>query len=332
MEWSRAARSSEQNTPYVSPGGAPPCSGTYTSGRPRICRRRLGRQIPPLPRQARLPERALRLRGPAGLGGERERVKNQNMKNAYGETQAANRYDSARSLLSPTKTLWLNALKSSIPEQEIGKILDLGCGTGRFTAALGQAFVCPVVGVEPSRAMLDVATSQNAPNVEWKQGHAEDIPLENGVVDLVFMSQVFHHLARPQKALREINRVLTSAVYLAIRKGTREYNKELKWLEFFPEALEIENKRTPSQQELNEAVCREFFELVSQRTIYQLFAASYAEYFEKVSQRGLSALIVISDEAFQSGLQRFQNWVSRQPRTPPVYEPVDLFIFQKKAA
>jgi ubiquinone/menaquinone biosynthesis C-methylase UbiE len=62
----------------------------------------------------------------------------------------ANRYDSARSLPSQTKALRLDALKSSIPAQEIRKILDLGCGTGRFTATLGKAFECFVVGVEPS--------------------------------------------------------------------------------------------------------------------------------------------------------------------------------------
>jgi len=253
------------------------------------------------------------------------------MENAYAEIETANRYDSARSLPSQTRTLWLDALKSFIPKREIKKILDLGCGTGRFTAALSKAFECSVVGVEPSCAMLNVAISQSEPNVEWKQGQAESIPLENQAVDLVFMSQVFHHLVQPQQALREINRVLTSAGYLAIRNGTREYNKELAWLRFFPDALEIEDKRTPSQQELKESVCGGSFELVSQLTIYQLFADSYVEYFEKVSRRGLSALIVISDEAFQSGLQRFQDWVSRQPRNLPVYEPVDLFVFQKKS-
>jgi hypothetical protein len=70
--------------------------------------------------------------------------------------------------------------------------------------------------------------------------------------------------------------------------------------------------------------------LISQQTIHQLFAASNVEYFEKIRQRGLSALIVIGDDAFQSGLQRFQDWVKAQPRSQPVYEPVDLFVFQKK--
>jgi hypothetical protein len=84
-------------------------------------------------------------------------------------------------------------------------------------------------------------------------------------------------------------------------------------------------------QELGELVRSESFALISHRTIQQLFASSYAEYFEKISRRGLSALIAISDEAFQSGLQRFQHWANMQSRGQPVYEPVDLFIFQKQA-
>jgi len=253
------------------------------------------------------------------------------MKNAYSEIETANRYDSARSLPAQTQTLWLDALKSSIPKQEIRKILDLGCGTGRFTTGLGKIFECSVIGLEPSSAMLNVALSQNEPNVEWKQGQAESIPLENETVDLVFMSQVLHHLAEPQEALREIKRVLTAAGYLAIRNGIREHNKELEWLRFFPEALEIEEKRMSSQQELTELVSGQSFELISRRTIYQLFADSYDEYFDKISRRGLSALIAISDKSFQSGLEQFQKWVSQQPRNLLVYEPVDLFVFQKKS-
>ena len=250
-------------------------------------------------------------------------------KNAYSEIETANRYDIARKLPSQTQTQWLEALRTSFPQHAIKRILDLGCGTGRFTTGLGKTFGCPVIGLEPSSAMLSIAMSQDAPDVEWKQGEAEEIPLQNEVVDLVFMSQVFHHLVRPRQALREINRVLTPAGYLAIRNGTREHNKDLAWLKFFPGAREIEDQRTPSKQELKEAVCGEFFELISQQTIDQIFAASYDEYFEKISQRGLSALIMIGDEAFQSGLQRFQNWVKEQP-SQPVYEPVDLFVFQKK--
>ena len=283
------------------------------------------------------------------------------MKNAYIETGTAERYDSARLLPAETMTLWMDAIAASVPKHEIKKILDLGCGTGRFTAALGAAFDCPVIAVEPSVAMLDVAKSNlpEAPavaggsiperhsnldsrsdlsqhsnlhfNIEWKQAAAENLPLEGEAVDLVFMSQVFHHLAEPAQALKEINRVLTPGGYLTIRNGMREENGKLAWLEFFPGARKIEEQRTPSRAELTEAVRGRSFDLISQRTINQLFASSYVEYFEKISRRGLSALIAISDQDFETGLQRFRKWANSQPRNVPVYEPVDLFIFQKKA-
>ena len=254
---------------------------------------------------------------------------NRGMKNAYNERETANRYNSARSLPAETKTLWLAALKDALPAQKLGRILDLGCGTGRFTAALGEAFGCPVVGVEPSAAMLNVAMSQSAANVEWKQGQAESIPLEDQTVDLVFMSQVFHHLVEPQRALPEIHRVLTPAGYLAIRNGMLEHHEEIEWLKFFPEARTIEDQRMLSRPQLKELVCSQSFALLSQTTLRQLFASSYEEYYEKISQRGLSSLIAISDEAFRSGSQRFRQWISFQPRDLPVYEPVDLFVFQK---
>jgi ubiquinone/menaquinone biosynthesis C-methylase UbiE len=258
-----------------------------------------------------------------------QRRPSEGMRNAYVETAVAQRYDSARSLPSETKSLWLAAVRSAISDAAIERVLDLGCGTGRFTAALAETFCCTAVGVEPSGAMLDVALNRGESNVEWKQGDAENIPLEDHSVDLVFMSQVFHHLLEPQRALQEINRVLTPGGYLAIRNGTREHNPELEWLRFFPEAWKIEDERTPLELEINSAVTHQHFVLISHQTIQQLFAASYAEYFEKIGRRGLSALIAISDTEFSAGLEKFKHWVDQQPRDAAVYEPVDLFVFQR---
>ena len=251
------------------------------------------------------------------------------MKNAYSEVGAAQSYDSARSLPSETKSLWLEAVRSAIPDGAIKRVLDLGCGTGRFTSALAETFGCPAVGVEPSRAMLDIALARSDANVQWKQGDAVNIPLDGHSVGLVFMSQVFHHLPDPEQALDEINRILTPRGYLAIRNGTREHNQELHWLRFFPEAWKIEDARTPFAREIEAAVTRKHFVLISHQTIHQLFAASYAEYFEKISRRGLSALISISDREFYDGREEFKRWVEQQPQDAAVYEPVDLFIFQQ---
>lgn len=247
----------------------------------------------------------------------------------FNAPEAANRYDAARNLPDQTLAVWMDALKIAVPDK-VDRVLDLGCGTGRFTAALGKTFGCSMIGVEPSAAMLSVAEAQQVPRIEWKLGDAENIPLEDGSIDLVFMSQVFHHLSHPEKALQEIRRALASAGYLAIRNATTENSKQLGWLRCFPEALEIEAKRNRTQQEIEDLVCSQSFVLVSRQTITQLFAHSYQEYYDKIKNRGLSSLIAISDEAFDSGLQRLQGWVVQQPADTPVYEPTDLFIFHKK--
>lgn len=221
-------------------------------------------------------------------------------------------------------------MKASIPEVAIKRTLDLGCGTGRFTQALSEAFACSAVGVEPSVAMLEVAAARGDADVEWKLGDAEDIPLADQFVDLVFMSQVFHHLSNPQRALAEIRRVLTPNGYLVLRNGTREHNHELEWLRFFPDARRIEDARTPSSSEIESAISDEHFLAITHQTIRQAFATSYPRYFEKIGRRGLSSLIAISEDAFQDGMANFKSWIDQQPADTIVYEPVDIFIFQKR--
>lgn len=252
------------------------------------------------------------------------------MTNVYADAEAANRYNAARHLPEETKAFWMNSLKAVLPQAHVGKCLDLGCGTGRFTATLAAAFGCPVVGVEPSEAMLAVARSEAVPGVEWKQGSAEEIPLEDQSVGLVFMSQVFHHLRQPQQALSEVHRVLTPEGFLIIRNGTEENNEETEWLRCFPEALALDSQRMLTRRALEETVCRQPFDLLTRQTFRQLFAPSYQEYYRKVGQRGLSSLIAISDTAFGLGMERFREWVDHQPRDQPVYEPVDAFVFRKQ--
>ncbi len=253
------------------------------------------------------------------------------MRNAYSEVVVANRYDSARNLPPETMSLWMETLTAAIPAEAINKVLDLGCGTGRFTAALAEAFKCAAVGIEPSAAMLEVASSRADAGVEWKEGTSDNIPLEDQSVDLVFMSQVFHHLLNPQQALKEISRVLTAEGYLVLRNGTREHNHELEWLRFFPAAYQMEEQRTPDSSEVVSTITDENFVAVSHETVRQLIASSYADYFNKISQRGLSSLVSISDEEFREGVEKFKSWIDRESSTSAVFEPVDLFIFQKKA-
>ncbi|MEO1028292.1 MAG: class I SAM-dependent methyltransferase, partial [Pseudomonadota bacterium] len=112
----------------------------------------------------------------------------------YDETDIAAVYDAARGYSPTTQSLWRDIIVESVRGYTINRILDLGCGTGRYTSALAQWLNAEVVGVDLSEKMLAKAKETSAPGVSFKLGAAEAIPLEEGSVDMVFMSMVFHHL------------------------------------------------------------------------------------------------------------------------------------------
>lgn len=86
-----------------------------------------------------------------------------------------------------------------------GRILDIGAGTGKLTAALlGRA--AEVVAVEPDPQMLAVLADR-LPQVRALPGSAERIPLPDGSVDAITAGQAFHWFTRPA-ADREFARVL----------------------------------------------------------------------------------------------------------------------------
>jgi ubiquinone/menaquinone biosynthesis C-methylase UbiE len=86
---------------------------------------------------------------------------------------------------------------------------DLGCGTGQLTAALAP-FVARVIAVDGSAAMLQAAKRrlQGLTNVDLRRGDLESLPIDDARLDAATMAVVLHHLPEPDRALREVARVL----------------------------------------------------------------------------------------------------------------------------
>lgn len=251
------------------------------------------------------------------------------MTDTYKKKTTAKSYNIARALPEKTQKMWMERLIELVPKESVNNILDLGGGTGRFAGLLQRTYNCPITVIDPSIEMLKQGKRCGPKNIVWICGKAEQIDFIDGSVDMVWMSQVYHHLEDKELALREIYRVLHTNGYLAIRNGTRENSAELKWMQCFPEAQLLDDARIPTQADIDAKVCQYGFSFIKMETVYQTFAASYQEYYEKISQRGLSSLISISDGAFRRGLRRLKKWVTEQPRDQKVYEPVDLFVFRK---
>lgn len=87
--------------------------------------------------------------------------------------------------------------------------LDVGCGTGAFTKlVLDRRAPATIIGVDPSLAQLQHARrAVMAPQVEFREGSAIDLPFATGTFDVVVSALVIHFFPDRPQAFREMLRV-----------------------------------------------------------------------------------------------------------------------------
>jgi SAM-dependent methyltransferase len=98
-------------------------------------------------------------------------------------------------------------------------VVDIGCGGGALVRDLAVAGARPI-GVEISEDQLATArTRDDGSGARYLVGRAEDLPLDDGTVDVVVFMRSLHHVPPDhlQAGLREARRVLRpdGAVYVA---------------------------------------------------------------------------------------------------------------------
>uniref|UniRef100_A0A9J8BI38 Zgc:162780 n=1 Tax=Cyprinus carpio carpio TaxID=630221 RepID=A0A9J8BI38_CYPCA len=99
--------------------------------------------------------------------------------------------------------------------------VDVGCGSGQGTLLLAPHFSC-VVGTDISPAQLEMGRKHvNIPNVSYRESPAEELPFEDGSVDLVTAMSAFHWFDH-SRFLQEAHRVLKPNGCLAVLNYTMD--------------------------------------------------------------------------------------------------------------
>ncbi|MDH3745024.1 MAG: metalloregulator ArsR/SmtB family transcription factor [Acidobacteriota bacterium] len=122
---------------------------------------------------------------------------------------------------------------------------DLGSGTGQLARTLAP-HVAKVIAVDDSPAMLDAAARrlEGVDNVDLRHGRLEELPIEEGSLDVATLVLVLHHLPEPERVLAEAARALKPGGKLLVvdmlPHEREDYRKEMGhvWLGFSQEDIE----------------------------------------------------------------------------------------------
>jgi ubiquinone/menaquinone biosynthesis C-methylase UbiE len=246
----------------------------------------------------------------------------------YDLTDIPSAYDRGRDHGPEFLDLWMNIVASRLDSGPVNKILDLGCGTGRFSEGLAVRFDAYVIGVDPSKKMLDQARKKRrVDRVQYQRGNAEAIPLLSEAVDMIFMSMSFHHFTDPDLGARECRRVLRKGGTVVVRTGSREQISSYPYVPFFPKTRSMLEDLLPNNGSLRRVFETAGFRCVVSEVVTQTIAPNWWVYAEKLAAGGDSVLARLSEQELASGLEAVRNHDSERDGQP-VVEPIDVLLFR----
>ncbi|MDQ5821526.1 MAG: methyltransferase domain-containing protein [Actinomycetota bacterium] len=217
--------------------------------------------------------------------------------------EVAPRYDELR----PVDESWWEVFDALVREGDLRgrRVLDVGCGTGKFAAALANRAVCRVWGVDASAEMLAIARA-DVPDVRFKQAQAEQLPFKDGWFERAVLRMSLHLFDRP-RALAESRRVLAPGGRVAIATPDPAQLGSSWFDPFFPTLAEVDRQRLPSQEALERELVAAGFGPARVANLVQDKTISRDDALAKLRAKAFSTFQLIPPDEYEAGLERAER-------------------------
>ena len=217
-------------------------------------------------------------------------------------------------------------------------LVDIGAGTGAFSAAFSDWFDIDVIAVEPSAAMR--AQIPRSPAIHVLEGDATGIPLSDASADAAWLSLVIHHFPDLGLAAREIRRVLRPGAPVLFRQGFPDRYEptgplkqdSIETMRWFPETARAVSSY-PSPADTCDAFAAAGFRRDALEQVREIYPASLADYLAEVDtfRQADSTMRTLTEQEFQRGKERLRRAV-RAAETTASPEPrsnwLDLLVLR----
>jgi ubiquinone/menaquinone biosynthesis C-methylase UbiE len=187
------------------------------------------------------------------------------------------------------------------------RLLDVGCGTGRFAVLAAERLGGRVWGVDRSAEMLQEARSRPGANaVGWRQADADRLPFKDGWFDAVHCHLVLHLVEDVSGAVAEMARVLAPGGRVVVGTFAAEHFREFFLNPYFPSIPEIDLGRFPDPARLCDELLAAGLADATVERFDQPVDSTAADVLERVHGRYISTLHLLDDREYTTGLARLE--------------------------
>jgi ubiquinone/menaquinone biosynthesis C-methylase UbiE len=225
-------------------------------------------------------------------------------KNPVDYNAVSNIYDVSRTAAPETAA----RLRKILHVNKHSHLLDLGCGTGNFTAAL-QPYAASVTGIDISEGMLRRACAKY-PSLQFIHGDVTNLPFNPESFDGAFTVQVLHHVKDKERFLTEVYRVLRRGARFAIDSCSHRQIRTFWFYHYFPKGLEVDLARIPDCDEIATLLEKAGFSDTGIETYYTDLIVNYEKperYLEKSYRDGQSTFYLMPEKDIEFGCNKLRE-------------------------
>ncbi len=186
--------------------------------------------------------------------------------------------------------------------------LDLGCGTGNYTAALQKA-AKSVIGIDISEGMIEQAEAKFS-QMHFIWGDVTRLPFDSEAFDGAFAIQLLHHLKKEEIFFKEAHRVLRKGGCLAIQFCSHGQLRSFWFYHYFPRGLEVDLARMPDSREITLMFERAGFSNIGIEVCYQDEVVTHEtpqSYLNKDYRNSISTFSLLPQKDIETGCRKLQK-------------------------